>query len=69
MPARRFPPPWSVEGQDACFVVPPLPAAVSGAKLRKIGVNKGTKNPHTGVIALGRTTSFTLDQPQMRLGV
>jgi hypothetical protein len=21
MPARRFPPPWSVEEQDACFVV------------------------------------------------
>jgi hypothetical protein len=21
MPARRFPPPWSVEDQDACFVV------------------------------------------------
>jgi hypothetical protein len=21
MPARRFPPPWTVEEQDACFVV------------------------------------------------
>jgi hypothetical protein len=21
MPTRRFPPPWSVEEQDACFVV------------------------------------------------
>jgi hypothetical protein len=21
VPARRFPPPWSVEEQDACFVV------------------------------------------------
>jgi len=21
MPARRFPPPWSVEEQDACYVV------------------------------------------------
>jgi hypothetical protein len=21
MPARRFPPPWSAEEQDACFVV------------------------------------------------
>ena len=21
MPSRRFPPPWSVEEQDACFVV------------------------------------------------
>jgi hypothetical protein len=21
MPARRFPPPWSVEEEDACFVV------------------------------------------------
>jgi hypothetical protein len=21
MPARRFPPPWSIEEQDACFVV------------------------------------------------
>jgi hypothetical protein len=21
MPPRRFPPPWSVEQQDACFVV------------------------------------------------
>jgi hypothetical protein len=21
MPTRRFPPPWSVEAQDACFVV------------------------------------------------
>jgi hypothetical protein len=21
MPERRFPPPWSVEEQDACFVV------------------------------------------------
>ena len=21
MPARRFPPPWSVEGTDVCFIV------------------------------------------------
>jgi len=29
--ARRFPPPWSVEETDACFIVRDKKAALSGA--------------------------------------
>jgi hypothetical protein len=43
MPARRFPPPWSVEEQDACFVV----VDRSGPKAR-VHLFRGRAGPAIG---------------------
>jgi hypothetical protein len=47
MPARRFPPPWSVEEQDACFVV----IDHSGQKLAYIYFETDTKMMRRPLIA------------------
>jgi hypothetical protein len=49
MPARRFPPPWSVEELDACFVVIDATGQKLGLCLRgRAGVALGGKAAQQG---------------------